>query len=230
MKLTLVGLPLGNIEDISLRAIRALASAKTVICEDTRVFYKLWQKLVNLGHLKAKFSGRLMVINDFNEVEKATWLADQINLAGEAALVSDAGMPLISDPGYRLVKEIIKRGGEIEVVPGPTAAMTALAISGLSADKVLFLGFLPKKPSKKKANWELVKAADGVTVIIYESPFRVTKTLEEIKTEFGEQTQTVIARELTKEYEQVLRGSVGGLLANVNKIKGEAVILFRFEK
>ena len=230
MKLTLVGLPLGNIEDISLRVIRTLTEAKIVICEDTRVFHKLWQKLQNLGHLSASFSGRLMVINDFNEADKVRWLLEQIGPEGEAILVSDAGMPLVSDPGYRLVKELLSRGGTIEVVPGPTAAMTALAISGLSADKVLFLGFLPKKLSKRKANWELVKAADGVTVIIYESPFRVTKTLEEIKTEFGEQTQTVIARELTKEYEQVLRGSVGGLLANVNKIKGEVVILFRFEK
>ena len=227
MKLTLVGLPLGNIEDISLRAIRTLASAKMVICEDTRVFHKLWQKLQNLGQLASSFSGRLMVINDFNEADKVNWLLEQIGPEGEAILVSDAGMPLVSDPGYRLVKELLSRGGTIEVVPGPTAAMTALAISGLSADKVLFLGFLPKKLSKRKANWELVKAADGVTVIIYESPFRVTKTLEEIRNEFGDQTPTVIARELSKEYEQVLRGSVAELLASGAKIKGEVVILFR---
>jgi len=227
MKLTLVGLPLGNIEDISLRAIRTLASAKTVICEDTRVFHKLWQKLQNLGQLASSFSGRLMVINDFNEADKVNWLLEQIGPEGEAILVSDAGMPLVSDPGYRLVKELLSRGGTIEVVPGPTAAMTALAISGLSADKVLFLGFLPKKQSKRKANWELVKAADGVTVVIYESPFRVTKTLEEIRNEFGDLSPTVIARELSKEYEQVLRGSVAELLASGAKIKGEVVILFR---
>jgi len=230
MKLTLVGLPLGNIEDISLRVIRTLTEAKIVICEDTRVFHKLWQKLQNLGHLSASFSGRLMVINDFNEADKVNWLLEQIGPEGEAILVSDAGMPLVSDPGYRLVKELLSRGGTIEVVPGPTAAMTALAISGLSADKVLFLGFLPKKLSKRKANWELVKAADGVTVIIYESPFRVTKTLEEIRNEFGDLSPTVIARELTKEYEEVLRGSVAELLASGAKIKGEVVILFRFEK
>ena len=227
MKLTLVGLPLGNIEDISLRVIRTLTEAKIVICEDTRVFHKLWQKLQNLGHLSASFSGRLMVINDFNEADKVNWLLEQIGPEGEAILVSDAGMPLVSDPGYRLVKELLSRGGTIEVVPGPTAAMTALAISGLSADKVLFLGFLPKKQSKRKANWELVKAADGVTVVIYESPFRVTKTLEEIRNEFGDLSPTVIARELSKEYEQVLRGSVAELLASGAKIKGEVVILFR---
>ena len=227
MKLTLVGLPLGNIEDISLRVIRTLTEAKIVICEDTRVFHKLWQKLQNLGQLASSFSGRLMVINDFNEADKVNWLLEQIGPEGEAILVSDAGMPLVSDPGYRLVKELLSRGGTIEVVPGPTAAMTALAISGLSADKVLFLGFLPKKQSKRKANWELVKAADGVTVVIYESPFRVTKTLEEIRNEFGDLSPTVIARELSKEYEQVLRGSVAELLASGAKIKGEVVILFR---
>lgn len=227
MKLTLVGLPLGNIEDISLRAIRTLREAKTVICEDTRVFYKLWQKLVNDGHLQASFSGRLMVINDFNEADKVAWLADQITLAEEAVLVSDAGMPLISDPGYRLVKEMLAREGTIEIVPGPTAAMTALSISGLSADKVLFLGFLPKKLGKRKENWNLIKAVGGVTVVIYESPFRVKKTLEEIKMEFGEQIETVVARELTKEHEQILRGTVTELIEKTDKIKGEVVILFR---
>ncbi len=227
MKLTIVGLPLGNIEDISLRQIKTLATAQTIICEDTRVFYKLWQKLINLGHLQVPFSGRLMVINDFNEADKVAWLADQITLAGEAILVSDAGMPLISDPGYRLVREILAREGTIEVVPGPTAAMTALAVSGLSADKVLFLGFLPKKPGKRKQNWEFVKQGDGVTVIIYESPARVEKTLKEIEAIFGPQTETVIARELTKEYEQVIRGKVGEILLTLKKLKGEVVILFR---
>ncbi len=230
MKLTLVGLPLGNIEDISLRQIRALREAKTVICEDTRVFHKLWQKLMNDGHLQTPFSGRLMVINDFNEAEKVTWLADQITLAGEAILVSDAGMPLISDPGYRLVKEILSRDGTVEVVPGPTAAMTALSVSGLSADKVLFLGFLPKKTGKRNENWKLVKEADGVTVILYEAPVRVVKTLQEIASIFGHETQVVIARELTKEYEQIIRGEVLEVLANLKPVKGEVVILFRFEK
>ncbi|MFZ2201857.1 MAG: SAM-dependent methyltransferase, partial [Microgenomates group bacterium] len=111
--------------------------------------------------------------------------------------------------------------------PGPTAAMTALAISGLSADKVLFFGFLPKKLSKRKANWDLVKAADGATVIIYESPFRVTKTLAEIEAEFGPDVPVVVARELTKEYEQVVRGAISEVKERVKKVKGEVVILFR---
>src|SRR3989338_6343271 len=130
MKLTLVGLPLGNIEDISLRAIRTLATAKMVICEDTRVFRKLWQKLMNEGRLQSSFSGRLIVINDFNEAGKVNWLLEQIGPEGEAVLVSDAGMPLVSDPGFRLVNELLSRGGSLEVVPGATAAMTALAVSG----------------------------------------------------------------------------------------------------
>ena len=227
MKLTLVGLPLGNIEDISLRAIRTLREAKTVICEDTRMFYKLWQKLVNDGHLQTSFSGRLMVVNDFNEAEKVAWLIDQITLAGEAILVSDAGMPLISDPGYRIVKEILAREGTVEVIPGPTAAMTALSVSGLSADKVLFLGFLSKKTGKRNENWKLVKEADGITVILYEAPVRVQKTLEEIQAGFGPETPVVIARELTKEYEQIIRGKISDVLANLKPIKGDVVILFR---
>lgn len=227
MKITLVGLPLGNIEDISLRAIRTLAEAKIVVCEDTRMFHKLWQKLINEGHLQKSFEGKLYVINDFNEAEKVNWLLEQIGPEGEAILVSDAGMPLISDPGFRLVNELLSRGGTIEVVPGPTAAMTALAVSGFSADKVLFFGFLPKKPGKRKANWDLVRAADGVTVVIYESPIRVEKTLAEIEAEFGGQIPTVIARELTKEYEQVRRGTVAELRSNLKTIKGEVVILFR---
>lgn len=230
MKLTIVGLPLGNIEDISLRMISTLANAKTVICEDTRVFHKLWQKLMNMGHLQVPFSGRIMVINDYNEATKVGWLADQITLAGEAIFVSDAGMPLISDPGYRLVKEILAREGTIEVIPGPTAAMTALAVSGLSADKVLFLGFLPKKTSKRNENWRLVKEADFVTVIIYEAPARVLKTLLEIQEQFGSDVEVVIARELTKEYEQIIRGKISEVLANLKPLKGEVVILFRFEK
>ncbi|MBI3282778.1 16S rRNA (cytidine(1402)-2'-O)-methyltransferase, partial [Candidatus Curtissbacteria bacterium] len=199
MKLILVGLPLGNIEDISLRAIKTLAEAKLIICEDTRVFNKLWQKLINLGHLQTSFNGELLVLNEFNEREKVSFLIDRIVQAGEAILVSDAGMPTISDPGYRLVREIFGRGGAVEAVPGPTAAMTALAISGFSSDRVLYLGFLPKKPSKRKQNWELIKQADGITVIIYESPARVIKTLKEIEAGFGPETPTVVARELTKE-------------------------------
>jgi 16S rRNA (cytidine1402-2'-O)-methyltransferase len=230
MKVTLVGLPLGNIEDISLRAIRTLVNARNVICEDTRVFNKLWQKLVNEGYLQKDFDGKLYVINDFNEAEKVNWLLEQIGPEGEAILVSDAGMPLISDPGFRLVKEVLSRGGTVEAVPGPTAAMTAVAISGFSADKVLFFGFLPKKPGKRKANWDLVKAADGVTVVIYESPTRVEKTLTEIEAEFGPETPCVVARELTKEYEQVLRGRASELRGPSSKLRGEVVILFRFEK
>ena len=128
---------------------------------------------------------------------------------------------------YRLVNEILSRGGSIEVVPGPTAAMTALAISGLSADKVMFLGFLPKKAGKRNENWKAVKEMMGITVIIYESPYRVKQTLEEIQTEFGSETLVVIARELTKEYEQIIRGKVSDVLTGLKPIKGEVVILFR---
>ena len=214
MKLTLVGLPLGNIDDISIRAVKTLDSASFIICEDTRVFHKLWQKLMNIGVLNHKYVGKLVVINEFNEKFKAQEVASEID---EAVLVSDAGMPLVSDPGYRLVKTVIEKGGLVTTVPGPTAAMSALAISGLSADKVLFLGFLPKKQSKRKEIWEMVKTLKGVTVVLYESPRRVKETVKEIGCDF------VIVRELTKEHEEVIRNKVP------DNIKGEVVVLFRIK-
>lgn len=222
-----MGLPLGNIEDISLRAIRSLKEASLIICEDTRVFYKLWQKLINLGHLQMPYGGRLMVINEFNEKSKFTEVVEAISLAGEALLVSDAGMPTVSDPGFRLVKEVIEREGRVEVIPGPTAAMTALSVSGFSSDRVLYLGFLPKRPSKRRDNWNLIKQREGLTVIFYESPTRVEKTLNEIESEFGPDVPTAIARELTKEHEQISRGKVSDLINQSKDLKGEVVILFR---
>lgn len=227
VKITLLGLPLGNIEDISLRAIKTLSIAQTIICEDTRVFHKLWQKLINLGHLSQPFTGRLHVLNDFNEATKTGWLLDQLGEQTEAVLVSDAGMPIISDPGFRLVNEVLARGGHLEVIPGPTAATTALVASGFSADRVLFLGFLPKKQNKRRANWDLIKAADGLTVVLYESPLRVVTTLAEIEVEFGPSTLVVIARELTKEHEQIIRGQVEWVRKEIGQLKGEVVLLFR---
>src|SRR3989344_7460199 len=130
MKLTLVGLPLGNIQDISLRAISTLKEAKLVICEDTRVFYRLWSKLQNLSYLSAPYAGQLAVVNEFNEKIRLQSVLEQLQQAGEGILVSDAGLPGISDPGFALVNAVIVGGGEIDIVPGPTAALTALAAFG----------------------------------------------------------------------------------------------------
>lgn len=228
MELTILGLPLGNIEDISLRAIKKLSEANVIICEDTRVFNKLWMKLMSIGQIKERYAGKMVVLNEFNEKDKHIELAERIvEFNDEVVLVSDAGMPLVSDPGYRLVTELIKRGVKIGVVPGPTAAMTALTISGFSADRVLYLGFLPKKQSKKDQAWVSAKLlGDGLTVVLYESPHRVKETLEEALVILGD-IPVVIARELTKKHEEVIRGKISEVLASLKVIKGEVVMLFR---
>ena len=231
MELTLVGLPLGNIEDISLRAIKALKNASLIICEDTRVFQKLWQKLMNDGYIENKFLGEMRVINEFNEKEKVEGLFEEIKEKGRAVLVSDAGLPTISDPGYRLVNKVIESGGEIKIVPGPTAVMSSVAISGFSSDKVVFLGFLPKKEGKKKTDLEILKKLKekGVTVVMYESPHRIDKTVKWLRDELGERTRAVLVRELTKKHEEVMRGSLKELEQRLGKkkIKGEVVLLIR---
>lgn len=233
MKLRLVGLPLGNIEDISLRAIKYLQNARLVICEDTRVFRKLWLKLGSLGYLDGEFTGKLEVINDYNEKSKVPNLIGEIQGHEEAVLVSDAGMPGISDPGYRLIKEVIRMGGEVTSVPGPSAVITAACLSGLSTDRLLFLGFLPKKNSKRDRYWNaaLGFANLGLTICIYEPARSVYKTMEEISLKFGE-VEIVIARELTKKYEEIIRGKVSEVMEKVKKkaIKGELVLLWRLEK
>lgn len=233
MKLLLVGLPLGNIEDISLRAIKTLQEARLVICEDSRVFRKLWLKLASLGHLTGEFSGKLEVINDFNEKNKVPELVQRVEEFDEAVLVSDAGMPSLSDPGFRLVKEVINAGGEVSSVPGPTALTTAVCLSGLSSDKVLFLGFLPKKKSKRERYWEASKAFStmGLTLAIYEPARSVYKTLEEIKLAFGD-VEVVIARELTKKFEEIIRGKISEVMKKIEErqVKGELVLLWRLEK
>lgn len=229
MKLTLVGLPLGNIQDITLRALKQLDQADLIICEDTRVFHKLWQKLINTGNLINPFKGQLRVINEFNEKDRIKNLIMEIENSVSAILVSDAGMPAFSDPGFHLVNEIIKQEGVIDIVPGPTAATTALALSGFSSDKVLFLGFLPKKASKRDKNWQLIEDLEvEITFILYESPYRVTKTLNEVKEKLGD-IQCVVTRELTKEHQQVIRGTISEVLPKLtaSNTKGEFVLLFR---
>lgn len=229
MKLTILGLPLGNIQDISLRAIKTLKESNVVICEDTRVFNKLWMKLKSDGLVETNFIGKLISLNDYNESFKSEELIKEIlAYQGDVVLVSDAGMPLVSDPGYRLVSLAIENDLELEVIPGPTAAMTALAGSGFSGDRVMFVGFLPKKQVKRDRIWEdFKKMTEGVTGIIYESPLRVKETIEEIGKNFGEDTKVVVARELTKEHEEWIRGSVKELKEKISSLRGEVVILFR---
>ena len=217
--LYIVSTPVGNLKDITFRAIEVLGNVDYILCEDTRVSSKLLSTY--------NISRDLSVINDFNEEKVISRVVGDLVAGKNIALISDAGTPLVSDPGFKLVREAIGNDIKVEPVPGPTAAIAALTISGLPTDKFLFLGFLPKKDGKRI---ELLKSTKGAvssvksTVIIYESPFRVLKTLEQIKEVFGD-IEVVVCRELTKLHEEIVRGRISDVVEKV-KAKGEFVILF----
>lgn len=228
MKLSIVGLPIGNIEDISFRAVRVISESEMVVCEDSRMFSNLWTKLVQLG-MAEKYGGRIKFVNDFNEYRVLPNIVEEIGRLERVVLVSDAGMPVISDPGFRLIREAISFGWEIEVVPGPTAESALVAISGLPPEKYLFIGFLPKKEGKKKSAIaeavELMKSMK-VSVVLYESPQRTVKTLEAIKEIGGDSVQACLGIDLTKISQKVIRGTVGEVIEQVGKtvVKGEVAM------
>ncbi len=217
--LFIVSTPIGNIKDITLRAIETLKDVDYILCEDTR----------KTGHLLNEYqiSKKMVIFNDFNEERMINTVVGELEKGLRIALVSDAGTPLVSDPGYKLVREAISKNIKIEVIPGASGVIAALAISGLPTDKFLFLGFLPKKDGKReKLLTDTKEAVSKVksTVIIYESPFRVLKTLAQIKNVFGD-VDVVVARELTKMHEETIRGKISEISAKI-KPKGEFVILF----
>lgn len=229
MKLSVVGLPIGNIEDISMRAIHAIEDADMVICEDTRMFSNLWSKLCQFGWAK-ELSVPLRFLNDFNEQRVLPKLITDISVKDKVVLVSDAGMPLISDPGYKLVRSGLELGWDIEVVPGPTAESAALSVSGLPTDKYLFLGFLPKKPGKRG------RLIDGIvmvwksvpcSVVIYEAPGRLHKLIGELATQLGSDLDVCVGIDLTKHSQKVYRGSINEIKQELSdkKIKGEVTVV-----
>lgn len=229
MKLTVVGLPIGNVEDISARALRILQTAPLIVCEDTRMFSNLWTKLTTLG-LVQKFEGKLKFVNDFNEHRVLPRLLEEMNLLEEAVLVSDAGMPLISDPGYKLVRSGLDMGWEVTVVPGPTAESAALAVSGLPTDKYFFVGFLPKKGGKRVEMMKSVKSMSETikfTAVFYESPLRLEKIMTEMMEVFGDESQICLALDLTKVSQKIMRGTFEEIFKSIEgkKIKGEATLI-----
>lgn len=227
MKLKIVGLPIGNVDDISQRAVATLEEAKLIICEDTRVLHSLWQKLMNIGVAKNKLEAKIRVINEFNEKLRVEQLTQEISDVGEAVLVSDAGMPVVSDPGYNLVKGVIAAGGEVSVVPGADAAMSAVAVSGFPADKVVYLGFLAKKAIKRKRALEMFSKVDGVTLVIYEGPGRILKVLDEIEAVWGD-VEVSLCNDLTKVSEKIWRGKLTDLRGKLpEKLHGEWVVVAR---
>lgn len=217
--LYLVPTPIGNLEDITLRALRILASADIVACEDTR---HTGQLLKLLG-IRAK---SIESYHDHNEASKAEYLVGKIADGKSLALVSDAGSPSISDPGYRLVQAAVAGGIDIVPLPGATAFVPALSASGMSVHEFCFLGFPPQKKGRQTF---LKRAAElDTTVIFYESPFRINKLVDELIEICGEDRKICIAREISKMFEEFLRGSLAELkkiMSERSNLKGEMVVI-----
>jgi len=216
--LSLVGTPIGNLEDITLRALRTLREADRIACEDTRRTLKL------LSHFEIRKP--LLSCHEHNEAARAAEIVALIEAGEKVALVSDAGMPTISDPGYRVVKAVIAAELRVEPIPGPTAVETALAASGLPSDAYCYRGFLPARSGKRRK--ELQAAADqSATLVYYEAPHRIVGCLDDLRATMGER-QVVVARELTKKHEEFLRGTVSevlGVLSSRAEVKGEITLL-----
>jgi 16S rRNA (cytidine1402-2'-O)-methyltransferase len=199
-RLVVCATPIGNLEDASPRLARALAEADLIACEDTRQTRKL------LAHLGV--TTRMTSYHDVGERERAEELADRVAAGLRLALVTDAGMPAVSDPGYHLVAACLDRGVPVEVVPGPSAALAALVVSGLPTDRFCFEGFLPRRPGQRDRRLAEL-AGEPRTMVFFEAPHRVLATLDAMVAAFGPDRAAAAVRELTKVHEQVLRGSLG---------------------
>jgi len=216
--LYVVATPIGNLEDITYRAVRVLGEADLIACEDTRQTRKL---LDHYGIQKPAIS-----YHDHNETERTAELTARLLAGTVIALVSDAGMPLVSDPGYRLVKAAVENGIPVQPVPGASAALAALAASGLPSDAFHFGGFLPHGPGQRIKALEAL-ADEPATLIFYEAPHRILESLEAVEQVLGAR-QVVVARELTKIHEEFLRGTaaqVRAQLAGRDAVKGEITLL-----
>ncbi|MGI2260598.1 16S rRNA (cytidine(1402)-2'-O)-methyltransferase [Shewanella sp. GXUN23E] len=218
--LYIVPTPIGNLQDMSPRAIEVLEQVSLIACEDTRHSGKL---LKHFG-----ISTRTTALHDHNERARAQWIAEQLAAGQSVALISDAGTPLISDPGYHLVTHLRSEGFMVIPLPGPCAAITALSASGLPSDRFSFEGFLPSKEKARLDKLTELKE-DPHTLIFYESPHRIVYSLEAIAQVFGEDRQIVMAREVTKTFETFLTGTAAEVLARVkaddNQQKGEIVLM-----
>lgn len=214
-KLYMIGVPIGNYDDITYRAVATLKMVDIIYCEDTRVTLKL---LNHFGIVKP-----LKSYHTFNENEITDMLLHQIKEGKNIAVVSDAGMPIISDPGFLAVREAIKNNVDVVVVPGPSAFLTALVGSGISSNRIHFVGFLNSGDNKRKKEIETLKDLEE-TLILYESPHRIKETIEMLQ-EIMPTRRICLARELTKKYEEYLHGTPSEILEVVDEIKGEIVIV-----
>jgi 16S rRNA (cytidine1402-2'-O)-methyltransferase len=216
--LYLIPTPVGNMEDMTFRAIRLLKEADVVLCEDTRTSGIL------LKHFQIE-GKRLMAHHKFNEHGTAKGIVERLKSGETICLITDAGTPGISDPGFLLVREAVEAGIEVQTLPGATAFVPALVSSGLPCDRFCFEGFLPQKKGRQTRLEEL--SHETRTMIIYESPRRIVKTLEQLATFFGEDRKMSACREISKVHEESVRGTIAEVLAHFreNEPKGEFVLI-----
>jgi len=216
-KLYIVPTPIGNLDDITIRAVKVLEDVDLILCEDTRRSKKL------LNHLGIK--SQLRSHHKFNEHKEVEFIVEKIKKENDVAIISDAGTPGISDPGFLIVRTCLENEIEVECLPGPTALIPALMVSGISGDKFSFEGFLPVKKGRKARLSFL--SLESRTMIFYESPHKLLKTLIDFENTFGLERKISVSRELTKLYEETLRGTISEIrnVYKIKKPKGEYVIV-----
>lgn len=216
--LFLVPTPIGNLEDITLRALRVLREVELIACEDTRTSKTL------LKHYE--IDTPVTSYHDHNERSKAQQLVSKLQAGHDIALITDAGSPGISDPGFYLVRECLRNDIRVEALPGATAIIPAVTAAGLPSERFCFEGFLPAKKGRQTRIGEL--AAESRTIILYESPHRIVRTLRDLAAGLGEERPAVVARELTKMHETYHRGTLGSLhaeLSDQERVRGEIVLI-----
>ena len=217
--LYLVATPIGNLEDITLRALRVLKGVDRIACEDTR----LTQKLLNHFDIATP----TVSYHQHNEQSRTVELVALLQQGGRVAVVSDAGTPAFSDPGLDLVRAAVAAGVPVIPIPGANAALSALIASGLDTDRFLYVGFLPSKPGARRTELEAL-AERHLTLVVYEAPHRILETLADVEAVWGDSVRVVVARELTKLHEEFLRGTVAEvrqILSTRDRIRGEIVLL-----
>jgi 16S rRNA (cytidine1402-2'-O)-methyltransferase len=216
-KLSIVPTPIGNLEDMTFRAVRVLKEAGLILCEDTRTSDIL------LKHYEIK--NRLQSHHKFNERHTVSRIVEKIKSGEKVALISDAGTPAISDPGFLIVRECVRNNIEVECLPGATAFVPALVVSGLPNDRFCFEGFLPVKKGRQTRLKEI--ASEKRTTVIYESPHRLLKTLGQLAEVCGQERQVSVSREISKKFEETVRGPLPEIIEHfkANEPKGEFVII-----
>lgn len=229
--LFVIGTPIGNLGDITLRAIETFGKIEILFCEDSRETSKLINHLLLKGLISKK--PRYVPYNEFNEDRMFLQIVEMVSQGLDVGLVTDAGMPAISDPGYKAIRGCLDEKLNVQVIPGPTALTTALPYSGVGGEIAIYLGFLPKTSGKAikmlQESKLMMDKISSTRVVLYVSPHRLLKDLAHIREVMGENTRCVLLRELTKQFEERIEGSVLDLIEKYtkNKVKGELVLVLQ---